>query len=299
MSEDLEAIYDELRRLQKEGVGHVFIDDSTNDLLKPAKEVSLPRKRGAPVEHSILADLIKKPAAPEAKPQDTVDVELKSEALPAPPTLIIPDNDQEAQISWLKERILSCTTCNAEKSADEKLVFGDGSSQADLLFCGDAPGTDEASMGAPFVGSAGQLLDKIIKAMGLSRKDVYCTYLLKWRPKNDKPYGNRPPTEEETNFCLPYFRAEIEIIQPKVIIALGNNAVNGLLGHDSKRKMAEVRGTWSVFQDVPVLITFNPSYLLRNDTLKTKRMLWEDLLSAMEKIELPISEKQKGFFLPK
>lgn len=298
MTENLEAIYDELCRLQKEGVGHVFIEDSTQSLLKPKENGHAPRRRGKPVEHANLAELIKTPREAITDPTKPTAPEPTIE-LPAPPELDIPDGDQATQLKWLKEQVLACVTCNKQKPEDEQMVTGNGSSNADILFCAEAPGTDEARAGVPFVGSAGLLLDKIIKAMGLSRDSVYCTYLLKWRPKNDKPYGNRPPTAEEMQFCLPYFRAELDIIQPKVIVALGNHTVNGLLGQDTKRKMGDIQGTWAMFQDIPVMITFNPSYLLRNDTLKTKRMIWEDLLKVMEKVELPISDKQRGFFLQK
>lgn len=296
MSDGLDAIYNELRRLQKEGVNHVYINDETKDLLKPVTVEAQPTRRGKAVEHENLAALLKKAPPPtENKPAHTAEVE--TQQLPPPPQLTLPEGDASSQLQWIKEQITSCCVCNEHKGAHEQIVPGDGSATAQILFCGDAPGTDEANQGIPFVGSAGRLLNKIIKAMSLERTDVYCTNIMKWRPKNDKPYGNRPPTQEEMTFCLPYFRAEVEAIHPKVIVALGNIAVNGLMGPDPKRKMGSIRGTWHEFQDVPLMITFHPSYLLRNDTLKTKRMVWEDLLAAMDKVELPISEKQRGFFL--
>ena len=135
--------------------------------------------------------------------------------------------------------------------------------------------------------------------MGLTSERVYTTNILKWRPEHNKPYGNRPPTLDEMRFCLPYLKAQIEIIQPKVIVALGNTTVSGLFGHDPERKMAAVRGTWEQFEAIPVIITFHPSYLLRNGTLKTKRIVWEDMLQVMEKCSLEISDQQRGFFLPK
>jgi len=298
MSDGLDAIYNELRRLQKEGVDCVYINDETRALLKPATKVQPPRERGKAVEHSNLADLIKKSPSIEAAVHTlATTTQIGIEPLPDPPQVILPEGDSAVQIKWLKETVLNCNICTKRKGDHEKVVFGDGNPNADILFCGDAPGTEEAAQGIPFVGDAGQLLDKIIKAMGLDRKGVYCTNIMKWRPENDKPYGNRPPTHEELSFCLPYFRAEVEAIQPKAIVALGNVAVSGLLGPDPQRKMGGVRGTWHLFQDLPVMITFHPSYLLRSDTLKTKRTIWEDLLAVMEKVELPVTEKQRGFFL--
>ena len=180
-----------------------------------------------------------------------------------------------------------------------KIVFGTGSSQADIFFCGEAPDADEEREGEAFIGKPGQLLSKITSAMGLSSENVFTTNILKWRPEHNKPYGNRPPTLDEMRFCLPYLKAQIKIIQPKVIVALGNTTVSGLLGHDPARKMGSVRGTWGQFETIPVMITFHPSYLLRNGTLKTKRMVWEDMLQVMEKCSLKISDQQRGFFLPK
>jgi DNA polymerase len=100
-------------------------------------------------------------------------------------------------------------------------------------------------------------------------------------------------------FCLPYFEAQIEIIKPKVIVALGNTAVSGLLGSDPERRMGQVRGKWHRYADIDLMITFHPAYLLRNDTLKTKRMVWEDMLSVMRKCDMSISEQQEAYFLPK
>jgi DNA polymerase len=298
MLDGLEAIYNELRRLQKEGVDRVYINDETHHLLKPVPVEAPARERGEAVEHENLAALLKK-APPPPEPEPAATPEVAAETLPNPPQLTLPEGDADTQLQWLKSQVIACSVCNEHRGTHEKVVPGDGSASAEILFCGDAPGTDEADQGVPFVGSAGQLLNKIIKAMGLERSNVYCTNIMKWRPKNDKPYGNRPPTQEEMTFCLPYFRAEVEAIQPKVIVALGNIAVNGLMGPAPDRKMGKIRGTWHEFQDVPLMITFHPSYLLRNDTLKTKRMVWEDLLAAMKKIGLPISEKQQGFFLEK
>ena len=98
---------------------------------------------------------------------------------------------------------------------------------------------------------------------------------------------------------MPYLKAQIEIVQPKVIVALGNTAVTGLLGHDPNRKLGQVRGHWHEFDGTPMMISFHPSYLLRNDTMKTKRMAWEDMLKVMEQVGMPINEKQQGYFLPK
>ena len=135
--------------------------------------------------------------------------------------------------------------------------------------------------------------------MGLSRESIYLTYIMKWRPLQDSPYRERPPTIEEIAYCMSYLKAQIAIIQPKVIVALGSTAARALIGNDLKQSFSSVRGTWSNHEGIPVMITFQPSYLLRNDTLKTKRLAWEDMLQVMEKCGLNISEKQRAFFLSK
>ena len=202
-------------------------------------------------------------------------------------------------MQWLKEQVEASPVCLEHLRKNEQIVFGQGSIHADIFYCGDAPGDEEAATGTPFVGKSGKLLSKILSAMGLDRESVYMTNILKWRPEHHKPYGNRPPTQAEMDFCLPYLKAQIEIVQPKVIIGLGNATVPGLLGPNPNRKMASIRGTWLSFQDTPLIFTFQPAYLLFNDTMKTKRMAWEDMLKAMEKVGLPISEKQQAYFLPK
>lgn len=197
----------------------------------------------------------------------------------------------------LKKRVLTNPELLKHVRPGKKLVFGVGNLNADLFFCGEAPGADEEIQGIPFVGRAGQLLTKIIAAMGLSREEVYIGNIMNWRPELDTPTGNRPPTQEEMQFCLPYLIEQVEIVQPKVIIALGSTAVNGLLSYDKTRKMSQIRGTWQEFCHIPLMVTFHPSYLLRNATNATKRLVWEDMLRVMDRVGMPISERQRQYFL--
>ena len=300
MSNAFSAISSELKRLKQEGHDRVFIDDATLQLLKA--QATKNRSTSASMVSADLSKLIGNTAVEPAQNREPAEAVHPAQAIakfPEPPLLSLPDGDSDTKMQWLREKTHSCTICNEQLSEHGKIVFGEGRNDANIFFCGEAPGADEERAGKPFVGRAGQLLTKIIQAMGLSREDVYIANILKWRPEHDKPYGNRPPTAEEMKFCLPYLQAQIEIVRPKVIVALGNTAVSGLLGSDPKRRMADIRGTWNEFGETPLMITFHPSYLLRNDTLKTKRMVWEDMLKVMERVELPISEKQRSFFLPK
>jgi DNA polymerase len=163
------------------------------------------------------------------------------------------------------------------------------------MFIGEAPGADEDAKGEPFVGRAGELLTKIIAAMGFSREQVYIANILKCRP--DTPgasSGNRPPTPAEMHTCLPYLAEHIDIIQPRVLVALGATAVEGLLGF--RGTMRELRGTWHSYQETPLIITYHPSYLLRNQAPSEKRKVWEDMLEVLAKLDTPISEKQRNYF---
>jgi uracil-DNA glycosylase len=164
------------------------------------------------------------------------------------------------------------------------------------MFVGEAPGADEDKQGEPFVGRAGELLTRIIGAMGLSRGDVYIANVLKCRPDIEPGApGNRPPATLEMQRCLPYLREQIAIIQPRVLVALGKTAMTGLTGAD--QSMSTLRGRWLTFENIPLLPTYHPSYLLRNGSNVEKRKVWEDMMLVMEKLGMPISEKQRGFFL--
>ncbi len=164
------------------------------------------------------------------------------------------------------------------------------------MFIGEAPGVDEDAQGEPFVGRAGQLLTRIIKAMGFAREDVYIANILKCRP--DMPpgsFGNRAPTSLEMQTCRPYLVEQIDIIQPKVLVALGAVAVEGMLG--TRGTMRELRGRWHSYNGTPLMITYHPAYLLRNQAPSEKRKVWEDMLQVLERLERPITEKQRNYFL--
>ena len=186
--------------------------------------------------------------------------------------------------------------CPHLASSRKHVVFGVGNIDAQLMFVGEAPGADEDEQGEPFVGKAGQLLTKIIQATGLSRGDVYIANILKCRPDTPgQSAGNRKPTPEEMQTCIPYLHEQIDLIRPKVIIALGATAVEGLLGKTVG--ITKLRGNWQTYRGTPLMPTYHPAYLLRNQAMSEKRRVWEDMLAAMEKLGMPISEKQRNFFL--
>jgi uracil-DNA glycosylase family 4 len=205
-------------------------------------------------------------------------------------------DDQEVRLAALREKALVCTKCAHLAEFRHSVVFGVGNPNADLMFVGEAPGADEDMRGEPFVGRAGELLTRIIETMGFTRSTVYIANVLKCRPDMPKgSSGNRPPTPEEMQTCLPYLRAQIEIIQPKVMVALGGIAMRGLFG--TSEPMKSLRGRWHTFGDIPVMATFHPSYLLRNQALSEKRKVWEDMLLVLERLQAPITQRQRNFFL--
>ena len=300
MSQELAAVYEELSRLKEAGLERVAVAPETLERIQSLKgAISTNRAAAKAAKPSSNDSKASEPPVELEKAATVVPAKPAEAIYPEPPVVDLPEGDRDQQMAALRNTVEHCETCKAHLSDGGKIVFGTGAIDADIFFCGEAPGADEAKAGEPFVGPAGQLLNKIISAMGLSRESVYIANILKWRPEHDKPYGNRPPTSEEMRFCLPYLKAQIDIIQPKVLIALGNTAVTGLLGEDPKRRMGRIRGKWHAYEGIDLMITYHPAYLLRNDTLKTKRQVWEDMLEVMRKTGMEINEQQEGYFLPK
>ena len=208
------------------------------------------------------------------------------------------ERGRESKIDMLasvQARVAPCTRCPHLASSRTQTVFGVGNPDAEIMFIGEAPGADEDAQGEPFVGRAGQLLTRIIKAMGFARDDVYIANILKCRPNIPAgSFGNRAPTPLEMQTCRPYLIEQIDIIQPKLIVALGAAAVEGLLG--TRGTMRDLRGRWHSFNGTPLMITYHPAYLLRNQSPSEKRKVWEDMLQVLERLEKPISEKQRSYF---
>jgi len=249
------------------------------------------RESGAPALRASLASL--RQLAEASK------LESKTPSAPASAAAAPTDRKEKEQLlAPLRERALVCVKCPHLAASRTQVVFGVGNPDAEVMFVGEAPGADEDLQGEPFVGRAGQLLTKIIEAMGFQRDDVYIANVLKCRP--DMPPGepgNRKPRADEMATCLPYLREQIAIIQPRCLVALGATAMEGLL--DESRPMNTLRGRWHDFQGIPLMATYHPAYLLRNQSNTEKRKVWEDMLQVLERLEKPISAKQRGYFLSK
>jgi uracil-DNA glycosylase family 4 len=256
------------------------------------------RQRYVAVSAETLASLAAEPcAAPiEAEPVRSAATLQHSNTptLQHSDTPLSPEAKSQA-IADLRERALLCVKCPHLVKTRRQVVFGVGSIDAQLMFVGEAPGADEDAQGEPFVGAAGQLLTKMIQAMGLSRQTVYIANILKCRPDTPaQSYGNRKPTPEEMKTCIPYLHAQIDLIRPKVLVGLGATAIEGLLGANGG--ITKVRGHWQTYRGIPLMPTFHPSYLLRNQALTERRKVWEDMLQVMERLGLPISDTQRNYF---
>ncbi|MEO7675404.1 MAG: uracil-DNA glycosylase [Verrucomicrobiota bacterium] len=275
----LSATIDHLEILKGRGTNYVTVDSATlAGLRQPARFATAHSKqeeRRAPAVEKSSPSTMPEIVSPQAK---------------------ISTHEKQAAINELKNRAMVCVKCPNLAASRTKVVFGVGDIEATLMFVGEAPGADEDRIGEPFVGKAGELLTRIIQTMGFSRETIFIANVLKCRP--DMPSetsGNRKPTTDEMKRCLPYLLEQIDIIKPRVIIALGATAVEGLFG--KPMPITKLRGTWQTFKDTPVMPTFHPSYLLHNQALSEKRKVWEDMLQVLEKLDAPISEKQRNYFL--
>jgi DNA polymerase len=277
----LDATIRHLEGLKARGIRHVDVSPETlRSLASPAKSVPYQVASIQPVTPLRTIELIKE--APVVVPT------------PKPPDRKA-DGSKLEPYNALRERVLACVKCPHLASSRKNVVFGVGNIDAELMFVGEAPGADEDAQGEPFVGKAGELLTKIITATGLQRDDVYIANILKCRPDTPgESSGNRKPTPEEMQTCIPYLHEQIDLIQPKVLVALGGTAVEGLL---NKSGITKLRGQWQTYRGIPLMPTFHPSYLLRNAAMSEKRKVWEDMLQVMGKLGMPISDKQKNYFL--
>jgi uracil-DNA glycosylase len=280
----LDATINHLESLQSAGQSHVPVDTQVLAAL------IAPNARPAPSPLSPSStSTAKPPPAPTPLPSP-------APVASRPGTLPASAQSKESAMAELQERALICRLCPHLAATRKQVVFGVGDIHSPLMFVGEAPGADEDQQGEPFVGKAGQLLTRIIQTMGLNRNTVYIANILKCRPDTPaQKSGNRKPTPEEMKTCLPYLLAQIDIIQPKVLVALGATAMEGLLGRTMG--ISRLRGQWLRFRDIPLMPTYHPAYLLRNQSLAMKREVWEDMLQVLERLGLPISEKQRGFFL--
>jgi DNA polymerase len=195
---------------------------------------------------------------------------------------VLGNEERERALSVLQGRVQNCTACGLH-SFRTQTVFARGNASSGLCFVGEGPGADEDALGLPFVGKAGQLLDRMIVAMGLSRDEVYVCNIVKCRPPD-----NRKPEPDEINACAAFLAEQLKLVEPQVIVALGATAVQGLLG--TTGGITRLRGRWRLYQGkVPVMPTFHPAYLLRNP--RAKREVWDDLKEVLRQLGRPLPSR--------
>jgi DNA polymerase len=183
-------------------------------------------------------------------------------------------------LSVIREDLGECTRCKLHKTRN-KIVFGDGSGKAKLVFVGEGPGADEDRQGLPFVGRAGKLLTQMIEAMGLQRSEVYICNVVKCRPPE-----NRQPEKDEVAACSPFLFRQLDVLQPKAIVCLGSTAAQTLL--QTNRGISQFRGEWLDFRGHKMMATYHPAYLLRNPAAKGE--VWKDLQKVMAELGLEVKK---------
>lgn len=222
----------------------------------------------------LYLDPPRKTAAAPALAPEPVEVA----ALAAPVVSSTPLDDgapgRAADLAALASAVAVCTRCRLAEGRN-KVVFGAGNPNADLMFIGEGPGAEEDRQGLPFVGAAGDLLSNIIKAIDMTRDHVYIANVVKCRPP-----GNRDPQPDEIGACRGYLEKQIALVRPKILVALGKVAAQTLLGDDSP--IGRMRGQWYKVQGIPTMVTYHPAALLRNTALK--RPTWEDLQQVRDRL---------------
>jgi len=233
------------------------------------KEQTLPKPAGKPTMRVTAA--VATPLSPK----------IASLPVAAGPSLFeAVDKIADDTLLKVREDLGECTRCKLH-STRHKIVFGDGSPKAQLVFVGEGPGADEDAQGLPFVGRAGKLLTQMIEAMGLQRKDVYICNVVKCRPPE-----NRQPEEDEVSTCSPFLFRQIDVIAPKVIVCLGAVAAKTLL--QTNCGISQFRGEWLEFRGRKLLATYHPAYLLRNPPAKSE--VWKDLQKVMAVLGLEVKK---------
>ena len=197
------------------------------------------------------------------------------------PPLIEEPAGSRPVLTEIRKELGDCTRCPLHRER-KHIVFGEGNPRARMMFVGEGPGADEDREGRPFVGRAGKLLTRMIRAMGLDRADVYIANVVKCRPP-----GNRDPEAGEVATCLPFLEAQIQAVNPEALITLGRIAASTLLGR--RESLGKIRGEFHYWHGIPVMPTYHPSYLLRQEPdRRAKAQAWDDLKMVMTLLKLPI-----------
>lgn len=273
-------IVTQLERQQRDGTQRIPIDDSARAILR---QWMIAARKGE-----------------IASPSYSIKQEQESLPTPPPPAVLKGQGATPAeQLDHLYSQLSLWIQNQDLNNLRKQLIRGQGSTTPDILFLGDAPGAKEESANKPFAGAAGDKLNGMLTAMGLGRERIFLSYAVPFRPHSpDQAALTRPPSTQELTACHEITLAEIEILRPKVIIALGAIAARALL-QEGDIPLSAYRKEKLSLLGIPVIVTHHPSYLLRTNDLGERRSIWEDMLQAMRIAGLAISPKQEAYFLPK
>ena len=299
-AEALDILLEELRRQKAAGVRRVSVTADSLAALKslagtpaaPAADPAPAPAKAAPVSAS--ARTADAPSSVPVRPVTPVAALKPVAPIPDAPIFTLAAGTKAERLQALRQLVDACAETKKHLTGSHRALLGHGSADAKVVFVGEAPSLEEMEAGQAFAGASGELLQKILGAAAISPADYYLAPVMVWRPEPPTQYGKRPPTARELAFNLPYLRAQIDVIAPRIVVALGAQAFEAL--HGRTPSITQARGQWFDLAGVPLMPTYHPNYLLHNPSASAKRAVWEDFLLVMEKLGLPISEKQRGFF---
>lgn len=304
-AEALDILLEELKRQKAAGVRRVSITADSLTALKAlagtpaAPATPAPAKPSAAPAPATIRQAVTPTPAPArpvaAAPKPAVAV--STAPIPDAPIFTLAAGPKAERMQALRQLIDACAETKKHLVVPQRPLLGHGSLDAKVVFVGEAPTIVEMEAGQAFAGESGELLQKILSAAAINPADCYFVPVMVWRPEPPTQYGKRPPTAREIAFNLPYLRAQIDVVAPRAVVALGAQAFEAL--HGRTPTITQARGQWFDLGGVPLLPTFHPNYLLHTPSASAKRTVWEDFLLLMEKLGLPISEKQRAFFATK
>jgi len=294
-AEALDILLDELKRQKAAGLRRVSVSDEAVATLKALAGAPVAKPAPAAVAKSSAvsdsaASVRTVPLPVAAKPAVVATTPVIADA----PIFTLPVGTKDERMQALRQLVDACVETKKHLTGSHRALLGHGSLDAKVVFVGEAPSLEEMEAGKAFAGASGELLQKILGAAAINPADYYLAPVMVWRPEPPTQYGKRPPTSREIAFNLPYLRAQIDVVAPRIVVALGAQAFEAL--HGRTPSITQARGQWFDLSGVPLMPTYHPNYLLHNPSASAKRAVWEDFLLAMEKLGLPISEKQRGFF---
>lgn len=295
-AEALDILLEELKRQKAAGVRRVSVSDASLAALKAmggtAVEAAPAASPGRPAPSASVAATPARPVAAVSAPKPMPSV--VTSPIPDAPIFTLAAGTKAERMQALRQLIDACVETKKHLEAPQRPLLGHGSLDAKIVFVGEAPTIVEMEAGQAFAGESGELLQKILSAAAINPADCYFAPVMVWRPEPPTQYGKRPPTARELAFNLPYLRTQIDVVAPRAVVALGAHAFEAL--HGRTPTITQARGQWFDLSGVPLLATFHPNYLLHSPSASAKRTVWEDFLLLMAKLELPISEKQRGYF---